>query len=308
MHRPVLYLLLGALVLLAGCKTAGRVDVSKLGPPPSTQELAALHNSRIEPLGSLWARVSVRAKGVYDDGSDFEEQGEGHLQIVRPDRISLTIGKLGETYFAFGANETRYWSFDLSDSDHKTMLIGNLSRVTPEKAAALGLPVHPSELITLTGIAPIDVSHAGGTRWSDDGKLVGVSVPSRWGRFTLWIDPRSGLVTRAQVFDEGDALVASAELSRYKAAAVPGHGPVLVPGKVEITTPDDRGFVRIELSGPESREIRPVSFDPERLRRAYRVGETINLDASFEERDETIHQDQTPPQTPPQTQIPGSHP
>lgn len=287
MRRATISLaLLAMLVMLTGCKTTSKVDVSKLGPPPSAQELAALHNGRVAGLPTLWARVSVRARGTYDDSSTFEEQGEGHLQIVKPDRISLTIGKLGETYFSFGANENRYWSFDLSSSDRKTMLIGDLAQVTPEKAAALGLPVHPAELITLTGIAPIELARAGGTRWSDDGKSVGISVPSRWGGFTLWIDPRTGLVVRAQAFDRDDRLIATAVLSRYKAAAVPGAPAVMVPGKVEITSPDERGFIRIELSGPESRDIRPMSFDPDRLKRAYRVNETIDLDASFQEPDD----------------------
>ncbi len=281
--------------ILGGCQTGGgKVDVTKLGPPPSTQDLAQRHNERIAPLDTLWARVSVRAKGTYDDGSTFEEQGEGHLQIVQPNSVSLSIGKLGETYFVFGASPDSYWSINLSESDRKVMLVGDMLRVTRIKANALGLPVHPAELIALSGLAPIDLATAGGTQWRDDGKAVGLRIPGQWGSIMLWFDPRTEIVVQAQAFDENNTLIASADLSRYKDAIVPGQLPVQVPGKVEITTPGDAGFVRIELSGPQRRDIRPVVFEPTRLERAYRIDEVIDLDEELDEPAQDTPQDQAP--------------
>lgn len=270
-------------LFLIGCSSTNKVDVSKLDPPMPTTELAVIHNARVEPLTNLWARVSVRAKGTYSDGESYEEQGEGHLQIVKPNDISLTIGKLGETYFAFGANSENYWSFDLSDADHKTALIGKLDQATPEKVAALGLPVHPAELIALTGLMPINLARAGGSRWADDGKSVGVSVPSEWGAFTLWFNPKTNLVVRSQAFNRTGELIATAQLSRYKNATIKEQRPVLVPGKIEIRSPGDDGFVRIEISEPRSKLIRSIVFDPAKLIRAYRVDEAIDLDAAFEQ-------------------------
>ncbi|MBL4699215.1 MAG: hypothetical protein JKX70_10315 [Phycisphaerales bacterium] len=269
-------------VFMLGCSSTKKIDVSKLGPPPSTLELAEKHNQRIKPLGTLWARISLRAKGEYPDGKSYEEQGEGHLQIDKPNNISLTIGKLGETYFAFGANSEEYWSFDLSNSDHKLAMIGKLDLATPEKIEALGLPVYPGELIALTGLMPIDMSRAGGSRWADDGKSVGVSVPSRWGSFTLWFNPKTSLVVRSQVFNHDGELIATASLSRYKDASIPDYGTILVPGKIEVTNPNDDGWVRIELSGPRSKPIKPRVYQPQKLKRAYRVDETIDLDAAFD--------------------------
>lgn len=268
------------IVSMVGCSTTKKVDVSKLGDPPSTIEIASKHNQRVEPLDTLWARISIRAKGVYPDGEKYEEQGEGHIQIDKPNNVSLTIRKLGELYFAYGANSESYWSFNLLDGDHKTLMIGQLDRVTAEKASQLGMPIHPGELIALTGLMPIDLSGAGGTRWSDDGKLVGVSVPSHWGMFILWFDPKTNLVSRSDVFDQDGDLIASADLSRYKLANVPDHQPILVPGKIQITNPGQEGFVRIELSEPRSKRIKPMVFDPNRLKRAYRVDEVIDLDQS----------------------------
>lgn len=269
-------------MFLLGCSSTGKVDVSKLPDPPSTQELVDAHNARIANLDTLWARVSVRAKGQYDDGTGYEEQGEGHLQIARPDRISLSIGKLGETYFVFGASESQYWSFNLADADRKVMLVGAMDQVTRGKAAALGLPVHPSELIELSGLSDIELTQAGGTRWREDGDAVGFLTPARWGSTMTWFDPRTLLIVQTQAFDELGELIATAEMSRYKDAEVPGALPVQVPGKIEITTPNDEGFVRIETSEPRKRDIRPMVFQPERLKRAYRVDEVIDLDEPIE--------------------------
>ncbi|MFG0313343.1 MAG: hypothetical protein ACF8LL_04055 [Phycisphaerales bacterium] len=292
MTRSTIGLLLCILTLLAmlGCSSTGKVDISKLPDPPSTKTLVDRHNERLEPLDTLWARVSVRAKGSYDDGTTYEEQGEGHLQIVRPDRISLSIGKLGETYFVFGASESRYWSFNLADADRKVMLTGAMDKVTRGKAAALGLPVHPSELIPLSGLSRIELAQAGGTRWREDGKAFGFTTPASWGTTATWFDPSTRLVVQTQAFDEYGELIATAELSRYKDASIPGQSPVQVPGKIEITTPNDDGFVRIETSGPEARDIRSMVFQPERLQRRYRVDEVIDLD---EPADDSTPQEQT---------------
>ncbi len=276
------FVLILPMLVLIGCSSTDKVDVTKLGDPPSTLELAEKHNQRVEPLGTLWARISLRAKGTYANGESYEEQGEGHLQIDKPSKLSITIGKLGETYFAFGANEEDYWSFDLSNADHKTMLIGKLDLATPEKIAALGLPVYPGELIALTGLMPIDLSQAGGTRWADDGKSVGITMPSRWGSFTLWVDPRTSFVVRSQAFDRAGELIATATLSRYKESPVPGYGTVMVPGKIEITNPNDSGWVRIELSEPRSKAIKSRVYQPRKLVRAYRVHETVDLDEAFD--------------------------
>lgn len=270
-------------VILSACTASGgKVDIDKLGPPPSTQELVQRHNQRIAPLDSLWSRVSVRAKGVYDDGTPYEEQGEGHLQIVVPDRVSLTIGKLGETYFVFGASPESYWSINLADSERKVMLVGDMQRVTRIKASALGLPVHPAQLVALSGLATINLASAGGTQWREDGKAVGVRVPGQWGSMLLWFDASTWTVVQAQAFDESNTLIATAELSRYKDAVVPGASPVSVPGKVEITIPGDNGFVRIELSEPQRRDIRPIVFEPSRLERVYRINEVIDLDEQLD--------------------------
>ncbi len=267
------------LSVLPGCSSTGKVDVSKLGPPISAVDLAERHNDRVLRIETLWARVSVRANGVDAAGNSYEEQGEGHLQIQKPSNVSLSIGKLGETYFVFGANEEEYWAFNLADKDHKIAQIGRIELATPAKAAALGLPIHPAELIALSGLMPIEIARASGTRWSDDGKSVGISIPAHWGTVMLWFDARTMLVIRSQAFDADGGLIADAELSRYKKAVVTDQSTQMVPGKIEITSPRDQGWVRIEISEPRSKKINRRVYQPAKLIRAYRVHEAFDLDA-----------------------------
>lgn len=268
-------------VSLVGCSSSTKiVDPKTFGPVLSTAELASEYNARIEPLNSFWSRISIRAKGKYDNGDPYEEQGTGHLQIQRPGNISLSIRKLGELYFSYGANHEHYWAINLLDKEHKTMQIGRLDRMTPEKAAIVGMQVHPGQLSALMGLQPIDLTKAGGTRWAPDGKSVGVTSSSPWGSFTLWIDPRTYQAVRSEAFNSQGSLIATVSLTRFTDAKIPDARPIQVPGKVEIRNPnDEEGFVRIEISEPAQRTIRPMVFDPNKLNRGNRIHETIDLDA-----------------------------
>lgn len=284
MTRSVLLPILLLSVLLGGCSSAPKFDPKTAPPPPAAGDLIRIHNKRVAPLDQLWARVSVRAEGRDPRGDKFREQGEGHLQIVRPDRFSLTIGKFEETYFALGANDEQYWSIDLTQSDHKLAMIGEQSLATPEKLSALGVPIHPHEMIMLLGILPIDEGLELGSAWSPDGENVGIEVPAEWGSVAFWFDAKTTELARTQAFDAAGELVASARLWRYK--EVDGledpDSRSTVPGVIELRAVGFDGLVRIEVSGPRFKSIRPVVFRPENLMKIYRVDETVDLDASFD--------------------------
>jgi len=283
-RRAILLLALGLGVLMSGCSSAPKFDPRTAPPPPAGSELIRVHNERVAPLDALWARVSVRAEGLDPRGDKFREQGEGHLQIVRPDRFSLTIGKFEETYFALGANGQQYWSIDLSQSERKLAMVGEQALATPEKLAALGLPIHPHEMIMLLGVLPIDATLETASHWSPDGKNVGIEVPAEWGSVAFWFDAKTTELARTQAFDSAGELVASAKLWRYKPVdgfEDPGVRST-APGVVELRAVGFDGLVRMELSGPRFKAIRPVVFRPENLVRIYRVHETIDLDAPIE--------------------------
>ncbi|MBL4590798.1 MAG: hypothetical protein JKY96_02440 [Phycisphaerales bacterium] len=276
------FLALAILIILGGCSSQQTFDPSTAPPPPSASDLIARHNARVAPLDRLWARVSVRAEGKDPRGDKFREQGEGHLQIIRPDRFSLSIGKFDKTYFALGANAEQYWTMDLSQSEHKLAMVGLQSKATPEKLNALGIPIHPHEMITLLGIVPIDPAIETTSHWSPDGKAYGIEIPAQWGSVALWFDAKTLEVARTQAFNENGELIAAAKLWRYKpVSGLDQDEHAFAPGVIEVRAVGFDGFVRIEVSDPRSKAIRSVVFKPANLAKIYRVHETINLDETF---------------------------
>lgn len=274
MSRALGVMLLVCLGLLSGCSSPRRP-----AELPTREALVSAHNQRVSALETLWARTSVRVEGRDAEGSRFSEQGEGHLQVQRPGRVAVTVGKLGEVYFALGSNEDRYWLIDVSDGDIRSMTSGSQSRATPQKAARLGLPVHPRDIPLLLGLLTVDAKAVSGPDWDDQGRVV-LRTPTRWGSAELRFDPRSLELVGSAAFDADGVLLGEADLSR--------HGEVFdengvravgwVPLKIEMRVPGFDGFVRMELGEPRVRPINPAVFDPEVLARAYRVRERIDLD------------------------------
>jgi len=267
-----------------GCSPAGK-GRTRVVNDVLIDALIVTHNERVAQIDRVWARVSVRIKGIDARGDGFEEQGEGHLQVTQPEAVSLTIGKLGETYFAYGSTDERYWMFDLSDSDRRVALVGAVENLSPERAAEIGLSVHPGDLISSLGIEPIDPALVIDSRWELEEELVVISKPSRWGVSEYWFDPSTGLVMWVVSLDRDGERIAATELSRYKPLLDEQRRAtdVKVPGKVEITRAGLSGeFVRIELSEPSQRLIKPMVYNPDRLVRAYRIHETIDLDRDLE--------------------------
>ncbi len=282
-----LTLIVSMLLVLVGCSSSGskRTQVTQ----DQIDQIIEYHNQRVASIERLWARVSVRIKGTDARGEWFEEQGEGHLQVTRPESVSLTIGKLGETYFTYGSGTEQYWMYDLSNSDHRVALIGSLDKITPERAAEIGLSVHPADLITVLGIEPIDPETIIETRWEDSSGLIAIRFPSRlegWGETEYWFDPGRGLPILVRSLDAYDERLATTGLTRYK-DILDEHkldSGILVPGKVEVRDPRSQGgFIRIQLSEPSQKAIRAMVYNPERLSRVYRVHETIDLDEEHSE-------------------------
>ncbi|MEM9372760.1 MAG: hypothetical protein AAGA55_03875 [Planctomycetota bacterium] len=262
---------------LAGC--AGTAPPAGQAQLPSLEAIISAHDARVAALDTFWARTSIRVEGRDAAGSSFSEQGEGHLQAERPGSVAITVGKLGDVYIALGSNDDRYWLIDVSDSDRRLMMSGAQSEATPEKAAALGLPVHPRDIPLLLGLNPMGGRTVGEPEMDDRGRVV-VGIESRWGTAELLFDPVSLELIGAAAFDDQGVSLAIAELSRHTDVANQvGQGRLgRVPGKAEIRVPGFDGFVRMELEDARVRTINPTVFDPDRLGRAYRVRERIDLD------------------------------
>lgn len=278
MNRAAGALLCGwCFLVLAGC--AGATKPKPAAELPELSSIIQAHNDRVQALEPFWARASVRVEGHDAQGSKFSEQGNGHLQFERPGDVAITLGKLGEVYFALGSNDERYWLIDVSDSSRRLMVSGAQAFATPGKAAALGLPVHPRDIPLLLGLVELDPESVRDPVFNQSGEVV-VGVPSRWGGAELRFDPRTLDLIGAAAFDDEGTMLANAKLSRHVdvrnnlAQGTLGR----VPSTAEIRVPGFDGFVRMMLNDPRVRSINPMVFDPDRLNRAYRVRERIDLD------------------------------
>ncbi len=283
-------LLFGAVVLAlgVGCSSAGgagAVDVANLPAPPSYEEVVERYNARAEQLDRVWAAAVVRLRYRDDRGKLRREQGEGHFQYLAPLRLALSVGKLGETVFWLGADEQRYWWFELHDRDRA--FLGRHENVGRSCNESAGLPAHPEELIELMGMTPLP-DRGGRTGWSIDGRWIVAENDLRSGRIQHFLDPDTFEPVWIKVFEDGrsDASVFShlTEYGRVQIRTKGGYDPRLAT-RVTIRRPGDDGEVIVDLSrmsdGRDRRgRLSPEAFDFEHLRDAFRPGRLIVLDRS----------------------------
>lgn len=267
-----------ALLALGGCVSEQRGGPRE-GPPPSYAAISRAWNERVDGLDRLWARAVVRVEGKDAEGKRLSEQAEGHLQIEQPDRLALSLGKVGETRLHLGSDGERYWWLDSIDPDHAVALVGRHELVTSRKAAALGLPVHPLDLIELLGITELPATGRA-TGWSKDGSLAVFNVPARWGSRWIWVDPDTLEPRKMALADEDLKILAEAELEKYEIVRIDGDATrhPEVATRVIVRTPAFDGFVRMTLYEPRNRAISAKAFDLAALEARYGTQEEIDVD------------------------------
>jgi len=271
---------------LSGCTTPDPIFDPET-PLPTHEEVLAGQREAVRGLERLWARAVVQVDGADAAGNELKEQAEGVLQVIPPDRLALSLGKLGDTLLYLGSNEERYWWFDLLDSDRRIAVIGRHELVTPEKAATLGVPVHPLDLVELLAITPLsEGSEVLG--WDTSGRVI-VEHPTRWGSRRIWLDPIDWKAWRVELLDEAGEQLASAELSDHARASVAGDALTSpwVAGRLEVRAAGFDGEVRVSLYDQQNRRIRDIAFDLGRLANdVYKINAVHDLDAVVPETDE----------------------
>jgi hypothetical protein len=283
-----------ALAALTGCAGAVRRGSApaprvERGPAPTYEEVARRYNERVEPLTSLWSRCVVRIWFPDREGEERTEQVEGHLQYIRPDRVDLTLRKVGQPVAALGCNAEKYWWIELAQEKSRKAYVGTHAGVDPERIARLGLPVYPLDLIELTGITPLPTLAARGpdaprVRWSPDGSELVLELPQREGARRVALDPETFDPVRVEVLDGSGRVLLSSMLSEYQTVGMrgglPGTARSRVPGEVLASVNQGRTRVRMRIYDPETGASRPkpAAFDLNRLLDVYGVQNVIDLD------------------------------
>lgn len=283
--------LLGAALALAPLGCAGEHDTTPViqrGPAPAYGPTAQRFNQRVERLGRVWGRAAVQIRFTDRDGDRRREQGEGHLTLERPQRVALSVGKLGETLFWLGGDEQRYWWLDLASRPTQASVgrhdgparLGGLAT----RLGGLAATISPRDLFALAGIEPLPAA-AGSARWSPDGRWLGLETPwanSPGGRRVLWLDPASLEPQAVDLINARGRAVLSSKLSEYEPVDQVGDSRIRpqVPGRVFITHAESDTELRLYLSGLDNqpRRFTPDAFSFERLAAIFAVDRVVDLD------------------------------
>lgn len=272
---------------LAGCAASQSPEppVSQRPAPPAYSVIAASYNARVERLSSLWARTEIGVSFLDDEGKRRREQGEGHLQYRRSQRLALTLNKLGNTYFYLGGDGERYWWFDLRDDG--IAWVGRVADLTPQTAREVIGPVHPLDLIELLGVTALpEVRPEAGVGppvgfpgWDESGRLIELTLPVRWGYERLLIDPQRMEPTLIELYDRDLEQVCSARLLAYQPIRIRGDSePPRVPTRIEIDVPRSGASIRLHLHDAQVRSIPDRPFDFEALVSALGVREVRRIE------------------------------
>lgn len=291
---PRLLLLACLLATLGACATSGREDArTRSEPPPSYEEVAERYNRRADLLSTLWGSTAVRLEYRDEEGRIRREQGEGVLQLIRPARFALDVGKVGETLLWLGCDEQRYWMFELHEADRAQ--VGrheNLGRACNRPS---GLPAHPLDMVELLGVTPMPTSWPtasagqpiGETKWSSDATLLIVDMPARRSYKRLYLDPDSLLPQRVELYSYPDrGLLLYATLSEYERVRIrEGVGRPQMAGRIIMRRPGEETKITLDIGSMTDGSFRsdrliPEAFDFEALLAAFNPKDVVVLDAA----------------------------
>lgn len=284
-------LLMLLVALVVGCEQTQTVSTKVQPKPaqmPSYQQIVEGYNAHSKHFDRLWSRTRVRLTWYDENDKRHSVDGDDSKLIMKlPRDLAFTIGKLGKTGMWIGSNEKYYWMFQLQE-DPKSLTFGAYDNLGLPCTRSVNLPVHPQHVPWLLGAVQINPQPAmtpAPVKW-DNGRYV-IDPPDQPVR--LWIDARTMLAKRVQLLDDygNPAVVADlwghqrVEMARFS----PDRWP-LVPTRIEISVPGEKGGARIDLSdmtdGRKEDRINEAAFDLVRLQKALKPDKVESLDAACE--------------------------
>lgn len=267
MHACALVALMGAAVL-PGCKTGLTDSEERPEALPGYTELARAHNESVGRFETLWASVVTSIEYVDAKGDEKREQGEGHIQLIKPDRVALSIGKLGEVIVWLGAHGQQFWLIEPT-ADPPGALVGSHDEWTARARDRLGIPVRPESLIDALGLTALPASVEAPGAY--DTSANGVTFDTEERRFTF--DLATGRLARVEFIDSEGEVLARATLTGETPVELPNESGFFprIAKRVEIVDPSTGNRFRLTFSRAEARSIGDRVFDPSYLLEAFRV-------------------------------------
>lgn len=292
--KRVLALMLLTLCCAAGCSCSLRPPV----PVPldgrkidlsaySYEQVATAMNERAARLERFWASTITMVWYIGESGQDEVEQLDGDLHIVQPDKIALSLRKLGVDGAALGANERFYWYMDLL-ADDPIAMIGTHAKADPDRLAGQGVPVHPLDLLLLLGFSSVPAEPMNPEqplRLSASGTHVVLRAPARWGVVDYILDPDTLEPVRIEI--RRDPKLSPVLTADMLDGTVPFDDrinrelpEIHIPRRILIDVPGLDAQVQIRFEGAQSSRRRPDerAFDLGSSLSRYGVRLTRDLD------------------------------
>lgn len=258
---------------------------------PSYAELAQRYNANVEKLDRLRASTVVAMRWTDEEGERHYEQGEGLFLFMQPERVTLTVGKLGDAKLWAGANAERYWMFDLRDSG--TAYVGAHENVGKPCVEQLPLPVNPRAVPYLLGLLPLDESLADMAPPVEELRghyLIeppGVNV-------RMLLHPETALPVRVDLTDEQGRSAIVALLEDYGTVEQEGVGTdasARIPQRAAFHALDNDAELTLHLSdatdGRRFDTIKDEMFDFDAILADQEPAEVVNLDEPCDEDGQT---------------------
>ena len=212
---PVILALL--LLVASGCGPArGPLAAATAGPQMTPAEVLAAHNAWADSLEHLWSRAATNLVMPRSEshGERVRYDTEGHLFIIKPDRLFLHGQVLGQEVFKMGLDSERFWLWVRPGAN--TIWTGRRGG-EGERRFILA----PADLLTALGVLPIDLAPDELAAFDTQPNQYVLTRQRMFGGEKIpvgrtWFDRRSLRPVRIDLFDDAGVCVVMAELLRYQ--------------------------------------------------------------------------------------------
>lgn len=236
-----------ALLAASGCQHAPgpRGDGLPTPEPIGYAVLRDAQNDRVRRIPTVRASGVIELRWRDEQGGSHFEQGDIRLFLRLPDRLSLQVHKLGETYLWFGADGGSCWLFDLLNKDDRVLYVGAASELGGR--AEVPGALHPLRLIDLLGLT--ELPEDGVVTYSPEHDAWQVESTAQGGTIRLYFD-RQTLLPRRVEGVAGTVIECAGELREYESLAVdglpPGYFP-RIPTRARLTDARHHGEAAVAL-------------------------------------------------------------
>ncbi len=239
---------------------------------PEAKVLAS-YASRASSLSRLWARVVFVLEYKDADGHARSEQGEGHLQFLAPDRLALSLGKVGQRVLYLGCDHDRFWFFDMTDGGRA--YVGRNANVGKPCTEDTGLPANPLDVLATLGVCALPEGSVGRIGGGVGEARIFSTTPSGRLRITAGID--TGEPSRIELLPgaagDGATWAGSptivATMSEYTPVEMRGGGaPVRMPKQIVMEARAREMKLTLHLYDPvrgSEKQLPPQAFDLDHL-------------------------------------------